>query len=219
MLGLGAIGQFAIGEQTSGNAEVITVDKWYIALSEPVRKKPGMSAPSQPFTFLFPLPIISFGWFGALSEPKRDKPINPASYRQDFWMHQTPSPFVATGWLNWLSEPVRLKPGLLTHLQRTDTQDTRWLPLSSTIIQGWYTWLSEPKRFLRGLGPSYQVGYTAHPRVLPTPNVTITVTAVELNGDIPAIAVNVVKSNPAVSARVSIVEIGNGLSPTAVIEH
>lgn len=191
---------------------------WFNWLGEPVRIKPGLRAASQSYTVLLPFPVVSFSWFGALSEPKRDKPINPAAYRPNLWMQMAPSPFVATGWYNWFSEPVRIKPGLKYYLQRADTQDTKFIPEPATLIEGWFNWYSEPKRFPKGLGPSYQMAYTSHPRVLPNPNVTVTINAREINGDVPLIAVNVVRSNPPVSARVSIVEIGNGLSPTAVIE-
>lgn len=254
MLGFGTIGQFAIGQVGAGQVEIITPDKWFVALSEPVRVKQGLQAPNQAAHFFNVNPFVSFSWFGNLSEPVRRKPINPASLPQLFFMQPAPSPFVATGWFNWLSEPVRIKSGLRpeqqqflayqantitvtpfawfswlsepvrikaglkAYLQKVETQDTRWIPAPATLIEGWFNWLSEPKRFQKGLGAPYQLDYASHPRVLPPPNVTATINTIEINGDIPLIAVNVVKSNPPATANVSIVEIGNGLSATSVIE-
>lgn len=219
MLGFGAIGQFAIGEAGNFTAETITADKWYMALSEPVRVKPALKAGLHQYTSLNPLPLVSFSWFEGLSEPVRIKPINPAALRQDFFMQPAPSPFVATGWYNWLSEPVRLPNGLKFYLQREFTRDAVWIPSPATLIDGWYTWLSEPKRFPRGLATQLQQDLAYHPRILPPSNVTVIVHALEINSDAAAIAVNVVTSNPAVSAKASLIEIGNGFSATSVIEH
>jgi hypothetical protein len=219
MLGLGAIGQFAIGQADVGSVETITPDKWFAQFSLPVRVKPGLNSAAQQTFTLPPSPTVSFSWFNNLSVPVRIKPINPAAYPPTYLWQPAPSPFVATGWFNWLSEPVRVKPGLRAPLQQFTAQDTRWIPPSGSLIQGWFTWLSEPKRFLKGLAAPYQLAYTAHPRILPTPNVTVNIRTIEINNDQALIAVNVVKSNPPVTATVSIVEVGNGLSPTAVIEN
>jgi len=256
MLGFGATGQFAIGQVgTAGGSEFIGPDKWFIALSEPVRFKIGLSAVEQQTLALFPNPIVSFGWFGNLSEPVRIKPRNPAALSPYLFFQPAPSPFVATGWYNWLSEPIRLKPGLgvqdqsfffyqanpttvtpfawyaslsepvrqkiglKAFLQQFETQAPQFIPAPATLIDGWFNWLSEPKRFLKGLGAPYQIYFTANPRILPNPNVTVNINMIELDTDLFQVAINVVKSNTPVSARVSIVEIGNGLSPTAVIEH
>jgi hypothetical protein len=255
MLGFGATGQFAIGEVGAATAETITIDKWFIALSEPVRTKPGLSSQVQPFFSFAPNPLVSFGWFGALSDPVRIPPINPAALRQDFFMQMAPSPFVATGWFNWLSEPVRLKPGLRpelqpfisyqadpttvtpfawfaalsepvrlpngikSYLQQVTVQDTNFIPSVSTLVKFWFSPLSEPRRFPKGLGVQFQPDYTAHPRILPKPNVTVNINTIEINSDTATIAVNVVKSNPPATAKVSIIEIGSGLSATSVIEH
>lgn len=219
MLGHGVIGQFAIGQVGVATAETITADKWYMALSEPVRFKLGLKVQNQAVLAYYPLPFVSFSWFEPLTEPVRIKPINPAALRQDFFMQVAPSPFVATGWFNWLSEPKRFPRGLPAHLQRDFTRDAVWIPNVTTLIEGWFNWLSEPKRFPRGLAVQLQSDYTQHPRVLPTPNVTVILQALEVNSDHVQIAINVVKSNPPVSAKVSITEIGTGLSATSVIEH
>lgn len=219
MLGFGAIGQFAIGEVGTATAEFIGPDKWMMALSEPVRFKQGLAATRQQVLAFFPTPLVSFSWFGALTEPVRLKPRNPAALYPYFFMQPAPSPFVATGWYMPLSEPKRFPRGLPVQLQREFTRDAVWIPSPATLVEGWFNWLSEPKRFPRGLAAHQQQAYTQHPRVLPPANVTVIVHAIEINSDIVSIAVNVVKSNPAVSARVSLVEIGNGLSATSVIEH
>jgi hypothetical protein len=52
-------------------AEIVTVDKWFASLSEPVRLKPGLRAPQQRFftTDAFPIPFPDFGWFQPFSNP------------------------------------------------------------------------------------------------------------------------------------------------------
>lgn len=49
MLGLSAIGQFAIGEVDD---QVQFVDKWLLSWSEPVRHKPRLATAKQAFNFL-----------------------------------------------------------------------------------------------------------------------------------------------------------------------
>lgn len=219
MLGHGTIGQFAIGQVGAGNTEFIGPDKWFIAFSEPVRFRQGLAATQQQTLSFQPFPIVSFSWYSNLSEPVRVKPRNPAALSPYLFFQPAPSPFVATGWYNWLSEPVRFPKGLRAHLQQSETQAPQFIPAPATLIEGWFNWLSEPKRFLKGLGAPYQIYFTANPRVLPNPNVTVNINMIELDTDLFQVAINVVKSNTPVSARVSITEIGNGLSPTAVIEH
>lgn len=222
MLGFGTIGQFAIGQVGAGAAEFIGPDKWLVQFTNPVRFKLGLNAAQQQALTFYPTPIVSFGWFGALAEPVRQPARSPAALSHFQSFHPAPSPFVATGWFNHLSEPVRQKIGLRANLHPFGAQDTNFTPNPAKFLQGWFGWLSEPKRFLKGLTPPYQVAHTAPPRLLPTPSVTVTISAKEINLDAPLMAINVVRSNPAgtpvASAKVSIIEIGTILGATSVIE-
>ena len=84
MLGHGAIGQFAIGQWTlAGSTEVISPDKWYVALSEPKRFLADLKPGLQQFSAFNPQPFVSFAWYGLLSEPVRFKPDLGAA-RQPF---------------------------------------------------------------------------------------------------------------------------------------
>ena len=50
MLGLGTIGQFAIGQVSAGTPEIITEDKWNYQWSEPsVKIKKGLASADQQF--------------------------------------------------------------------------------------------------------------------------------------------------------------------------
>ena len=219
MLGFGAIGQFAIGQGPTANAETILADKWFVAFSEPVRFKPGLKASLQQVNALSdPIPIVSFGWFEELSRPQKlNKKGIPTPEQMVLAFQPAPSPFVATGWYNWLSEPVRFKPGLRAALQLFEVQNPGFIPNPSTLIEGWFNWYSEPVRSKPGLKAHLQQVLAYHPRILPKPNVTIILKATEIDTDAALFAVNVIKSNPPVSAKVSIIEIGNGNSATSII--
>lgn len=146
MLGFGAIGQFAIGQQnTAGGAEVITVDKWFQPLSEPVRFKRGLAPKYQQTIALHPLPIVNISWFSGLSEPVRQKIGLHARYQQ-FSTVQNIKPIVPFGWFAPLSEPVRKKPRL-----PESEQPYLSIDLLPTVLMDWFSSLSEPKRFKQGL--------------------------------------------------------------------
>lgn len=127
MLGHGAIGQFAIGQAAA--PETVTLDKWFMPLSEPVRFRPGMSAWLQQSLAFNPQPFVSFSWFEALSEPpvKHLQGLTPAQ-QQFTAFHPAPSPFVATGWYVPLSEPPRFKLGLAPPRQQFLAAPSRLLP-------------------------------------------------------------------------------------------
>lgn len=220
MLGFGAIGQFAIGQvDTTAQAEVITPDKWFNWLSEPVRFKKGLRSSYQQTLAFNPQPFVSFGWFGNLTLPVRQRPRNPAALYPTFQPGFKPE--VAYSWRANLSEPVRFKKGLRAPYHPPFVFPPGILPNPTGFIQGWYTPYSEPKRFKRGLGGHYQQFLAYHPRMLPTPNVTAIMAALETNSDIALFAIHVVSSNEpdtaAVAAAVSIEEIGSG-SATSVVE-
>lgn len=171
MLGFGAIGQFAIGQGPTATAEVITVDKWFVALSEPPRFKIGIKASAQQFAALSdPLPFVSFGWFEELSIPVvRTKPGLLAGAQQFATFHPAPSPFVATGWYQALSEPPRFRIGLKPSQQQFFTADTTVIPI--TKLSPWFAPLSEPPRFKVGTYPPRQQFEARPPQLRPNPNI------------------------------------------------
>lgn len=179
MLGLGTIGQFAIGQAAATNAEVITIDKWYQPLSIPPRFPIGLMASQQQFAALSdPIPLVSFGWFETLSEPAvKTLPGLRASQQQFLALQPAPSPFVPTGWYVPLSEPPRFPIGLRPSQQQFTTEDTAVIPVSK--ISPWYVPLSEPPRFKIGLKAAQQQFLAAPPRLLPTPNITGIMNAIE----------------------------------------
>lgn len=189
---------------------------WLYPWSEPVRQsiKPALAialaasgafAPV-PFNGIMPGPIESTyhqGW----SEPVRVKPALQTGIQQTLAFH--PTPIVPNDWRQWLSEPIRLKPGLIAALQRFEAIDAQIPPNVNTTLQG-YNWWSEPVRDKPGLKAHYQQFLAYHPRMLPTPDVTATMAAIEVNNDEFLGAINVYDSGGSggsAGAKVSVVEI------------
>jgi hypothetical protein len=162
---------------------------------------------------------VATGWYNWLSEPVRLKPGLRPELQQFLAYQANPTTVTPFAWYASLSEPVRQKIGLKAFLQQFETQAPQFIPAPAALIEGWFNWLSEPVRLKPGLLAALQQYLAYHPRLLPNPNVTVNINMIEIDADLFQVAINVVKSNAPVSARVSITEIGNGLSPTAVIEH
>jgi hypothetical protein len=179
MLGFGAIGQFAIGQAGAATAETITVDKWFVQLSEPPRFPRGVKASAQQVGALADtLPFVSFGWFDELSIPAiRLKPGIASGEQQFISWQPAPSPFVATGWYEPLSEPPRFKPSLKAGEQQFVASDTAVIPVS--MLSPWFSPLSEPVRFKPNLGPSRQQFETRPPQLRPTPGVSARMAAID----------------------------------------
>lgn len=151
MLGLGTIGQFTVGQVGTGTAEIISVDKWFVSLSEPKRFRAGLGSPSQQFTAYTPNPttVTPFSWFAPLSElvVKNKIGLRTGSQQTIAFQH----PFVSFSWMQGLSEPKRFKSRLIEGRQQflVDT-------LFPTILIDWFAWLSEPVRIKRGLKKELQ---------------------------------------------------------------
>lgn len=177
MLGLGAIGQFAIGEQTIASPETIGPDKWYERLSEPVRTRQALLAAEQSFLAFAPQPQVSFSWMEPLSEPVRSPPRSPAALAPFYFYQPMPSPFAATGWFEPMSEPVRTRPALPAALNPFFTGDT--VPIPTTKLIEWYARLSEPVRSLPGLAAALQQFLAQPPQLRPNPALTAYMIAVE----------------------------------------
>ncbi len=215
-----ALGRQALGQITNQPPTLVLVS--YPVTPEPVRSTVGpgyqiaLMASGGVIPPLLITPLIQ--WNPTFSEPIVKVKVGlRASAHQFIAFYPTPSPFVATGWRAWLSEPVRLKPGFPSQLQQTFTTDAKFL-LEHPDIQRWFNWLAEPVRLKLGLSVTLQQALAYHPRILPKPNITATMRAPETNSDAAAIAVNVIQSQPAATANVSIVEVGSGNSGTSVRE-
>ena len=142
MLGLGTIGQFTIGQVGRGTAEVVSVDKWFVSLSEPKRFRAGLGSPSQQFTAYTsnPTTVTPFAWFAPLSELVVKNKIGLRTGSQQALAFQ--HPFVSFSWMQGLSEPKRFRSRLIEANQQSLVET-----LFPTILIDWFVALSEPKRF------------------------------------------------------------------------
>lgn len=191
MLGLGALGQYALGQAQSLITEIVyadkwiyawsdpvrttynqsriteiasgpvlveftfpetvTVDRWLLSLTEPVRVKPGLSSTEQQTAafveFTFKETVTEDRWHQPWSEPARavHPPLITAQQQAAIFPLPTAKETVTVDrWLLGLSEPVRVKPGLLVDDQSSTTVDTRpFVPFA------WFNALSEPARPLQ----------------------------------------------------------------------
>lgn len=163
-------------------AEIVTVDKWFKFLEEPVRQKPGLRSSlqqTQAQTVLEPeaqiIQTYESRWHYAWSEPVRFRRLPTAEHQAA--IAPATSVFEAITLDKWVyqwRDPVRFKidpkraialassgpigPFLNPETQITQRLESRWH----------YPW-SEPKRFKQGLKPNLQQAYIAPPR-MPLPN-------------------------------------------------
>lgn len=167
MLGLGASGELAIGEVSTGattGAEFIGPDKYMQLFRDPVWSRPALRAGANPFASFNPIPVVPFGWLEPLSDPVRTRPRAPAAlYPNHFWQ-PAPSPFAPTGWFNWLSDPVRTKPGIATSRQQFLAYQAN--PTTVTPF-AWFAPLSDPVRVKPGLRPGLQQFFAADTTPIP----------------------------------------------------
>lgn len=218
--GADSVGRRSIGQITD-RATAITplVTDWYqetpqLRGDRDARYRVALEASGMVRGGIFPI-IPSFGYYANLSTPTT-RPKLPA-YEQQTLAYGTIKPVVSFGWFESLSEPKRFKP------RATDFQGQPYiivpLPGPATGILGWYVWLSEPKRFKKGFPAEEQQVLAYHPRMLPTPDVTGIMNAIETNLDEMLMSLNVIQSGPPDSAIVSIQEIFNGGSVVSVRER
>lgn len=192
---------------------------WHQPWSEPVRQKiapalavaliaSGLFAPvltTQQF-----VDGIESRWHQPWSEPVRFKKGIPA-YLQQTDSLQVPVQPPASKLIQWyapLTEPVRIKPRLPTPEQPFFYFEPE-PPIA--MAMPWYGWLSEPVRYPAGLKVWLQRFFEAPPRLLPTPNVTATLAATEINTDVALFGIQVYNPitpvSPATTANVSIHEV------------
>jgi len=149
-------------------------------------------------------------WHQPWSEPLIKIKVGLRTGSQQFLAMQPLLPLLNRWWLTQLSEPVRIKPAVLPGLQQFYTGDTEVIPFNKDLRRGWFASFRDPVRFKPGLSVALQQFFFANPRLIPKPNVTITILAPETNSDAAIIAVNVLQSQAAASAVVSIVEVSAG---------
>lgn len=100
MLGLGAIGQFAIGE--IGTEASIA---WLRPLGDIGRRRPSVAARSQFLAYQAdPLTVTPFGWYAPLSEPNKARLT--IRERQSVAYQANPLTVTPFAWFAWLSQPT-----------------------------------------------------------------------------------------------------------------
>jgi hypothetical protein len=200
---------------------------WHSPWSEPQRQKIGLRAYLQQTFATDPKPPRLDGqlwWLNQFSEPVRTKPRLGTHHHQTLayvgaaTQNAPNNNFAEQSYFSkyaypW-SEPVRQKPGLKPALQQAYTNDYILIPIPpeprSYMLQ-----FSEPVRKLEGLKWYLQQTTALPPRLLPTPDVTGVLDAVEINGDVALIGISVYDGGvpgATASAQVSIIEIQAGVS-------
>lgn len=106
--------------------------------------------------------------------------------------------------------PVWPKPGMPAYLQPFRPEfPPKIIPI--VLVSNWFSSWTDPVREKPGLKVVYQQTLAYHPRVLPTPNVTVVLNATEINEDVALFGINVYDSSTpstgVAGAVVSIIEI------------
>jgi hypothetical protein len=138
---------------------------------------------------------------------------------------EPPSAFIKavplmTQWHAPFSEPKRFKQGLGAHLQQLQT--VGFIPQPSAFNFAWWKPLNEPKRFKLALRADEQQFRAGPERLLPKPNVTVTIAATETSGDVALFGIvvyNTAVTSGVDSVSVSISEIPATDGASASIEE
>ena len=158
------------------SSEVVTVDKWFRPLAEPVRL-PAMRAAGSPAASVGPtfVPAPSFGWFAPLSQALFPAPALPSSLRPYFTVDPLaltrPEVTTPDKWFKALSEPVRPAPWLASAAQVSTVSPV--LPPSAAeviTVDKWFRALSEPARLPSTRTPGSPDGSVA-PSFVPLPSI------------------------------------------------
>ncbi len=123
-------------------------------------------------------------WHQPWSLPVKLNPGFLADYQRFFTTDPLTIPdSKITTWFAPFTNPVRQRLGLLAALQQFTTQDTSWVPTPLQFEEGWFNWLDTPVRFPVGLKAYLQQTLAIPSRIIPTPNVTLTIGALEIDTD------------------------------------
>lgn len=99
----GAIGEYAIGQATSGTTTVETYE-WLSPFSEPRRSAPRLPSALNPSFSFQPNPVVDVSWFMGLSEPVR-YPLSMKPGGQPSSFDVPILTYTPEGWYSPLSEP------------------------------------------------------------------------------------------------------------------
>lgn len=178
---------------------------WFNELSKPASlTRPGLRPAQQQFLAYVPNPttVTPFAWFMPLSEPVRSR--SGLKSQQQAFFSFNPVPLVSFSWFAGLSKPSTVaRPGLLPSQQ----QFTAFHPTPSPFVaSGWFQPLSDPiVRTRSGLKPSQQQFLAWLPRLLPNPNITGILSALETKD---VFLAGAAFFNPPASAEIGIVDTG-----------
>lgn len=146
---------------TPAEPETITVDKWYVSLSEPYNSaKPRVPEFPQPVIdveqLTLPEETLVVKWHQPLSEPVRvKKPLPVAAYQHftiDAEQLTQPETSLVSKWWQPLTEPVRTQKPLPVAAYQHFTIDADQLTQPEvTLIAKWWQPLSEPVRVKKPL--------------------------------------------------------------------
>lgn len=134
--------------------------------------------------------VFADKWIYPWSEPVRFRVIHESLIASGGTLNPD-QPFPPATWFAELNQPVQLPRRLHAALNPFMGPFVIQPPGSATLIQGWFMELAEPVWPKPGLGARYQQSFAYHPRLLPTPTVTATMSAVEINSDDATFGVNI----------------------------
>lgn len=172
----------SLTEPISQSGEAVFESKWHQPWTEPVRFR---------------------------IDPRRKIAIDSWLYRLVQFSPFGEAPMESKFHFSW-SEPVRQKKGMRAWYQRYDFYDLQFLPEPDAIFGSWYPPLTEPVRLPKGLRARYHPHLAQPSRVLPPVDMTVTLTAFEVNEDVFEAGLNIEEPEPVPSregASVTIIEI------------
>jgi hypothetical protein len=182
--------------------------------SEPRRFKRGLKTHlQQAYTAdIFVLAERNISWLKPYDEPVRSKKGLQARYQVSYTADTEVIPTSRNmAWYANYSEPVRFRPALRVALQQTFTIDTLLVPTTTIAFLQPY---GLPVRFKQGLSIRLQQTLAYHPRILPNPDVTMTMDAIETLIDEAEFVYDVARAT-GMNARVSIIELRPDGTPLA----
>lgn len=154
-----------------------TLDRWFVALSEPPKARVTLvTAGQQTTAFVQAAPfaeaVFESKWHQAWSEPVR---IRNASNWPQYQQAAAIAPFVppvfSGAWYTQWQDPVRTRPALLAAQQLAYVRSTFTPPTELITLDKWYVALSEPPKVKVSLSAAGQQ-YAAFVKAAPFPETT-----------------------------------------------
>lgn len=146
--------------------EVVTVDKWFAAFSEPLHPLPGLGVASQQTLTIDtdaltnPESVTIDRWLVPLAEPLFAKAplVDLGGIVAEFGFQVAPEIITADKWLRPFVEVPKAPAALSTALRSTTTVDPEILTQpEQTFADSWFEWLSEPLHSKPGLSAALQL--------------------------------------------------------------